>query len=76
MEKSLLILFLETALFFLANNVDYFTKPTGSGWGKLVKVKIKEIDSAYFPDIRSQKPLFAVKINPFRINFPTPDYDL
>jgi hypothetical protein len=56
--------------------VDYFIKPTGSGWGKLVKVKIKEIDSAYFPDIRSQKPLFAVKINPFRINFPTPDYDL
>lgn len=58
------------------NKVNYYTKPTGSGWGKLAKVKIKEIDTDYFPDIRLQKPLFAVKINPFRITFPVPDYDL
>jgi hypothetical protein len=68
--------FLPLDLHQVLNNMDYFTKPTGSGWGKFAKVKIKEIDSAYFPDIRSRKPLFAVKINPFRINFPTPEYDL
>lgn len=58
------------------NKVNYYTKPSGSGWGKLAKVKIKEIDSDYFPDLRTQKPLFAVKIKPFWINFPMPDYAL
>jgi hypothetical protein len=57
-------------------NLTYYTKPTGSGWGKLAKVTIKEIDNAYFPDLRSQNPLIAVKIKPFRINFPIPDYAL
>jgi len=68
--------FLPIDLHQVLNEVDYFTKPTGSGWGKLAKVKIKEIDSAYFPDLSIQKSLFAVKIKPFRINFPIPEYDL
>lgn len=50
--------------------MDYFTKPTGSGWGKLAKVKIKEIDTAYFPDLQSQKALFAVNIHsPIQLGF-------
>ncbi len=58
------------------HEVNFFTKPTGSGWGKFAKVKINQLDPAFFPDVRLQKPLFAVKINPFRINFPVPDYEL
>ncbi|SFA87651.1 hypothetical protein [Algoriphagus aquimarinus] len=60
----------------LWDGVDYFTKPSGNGWGKLASVKNLKIDSAYFPDLSSQKPLFAVKIEPFRINFPEAEYAL
>ncbi len=55
---------------------DFYTKPSGSGWGKLAKVKIKDLNPDFFPDIRLQKPLLAVKINPFRINFPISDHEL
>jgi len=54
---------------------DFFTKPSGSGWGKIAKVKIKELNPEYFPDLRLQKPLLAVKINPFRINFPLSEHE-
>lgn len=56
------------------NEVDYYTKPSGKGWGKLAKVKIKETDTRYFPDLSSQKPLIGVRIKPFSINFPLPNY--
>lgn len=69
-------LFLPIDLHQVMNNVNYFTKPSGSGWSKLAKVKIEEMNSAYFPDLRTQKPLLAVKIKPFRINFPIPEYDI
>ncbi|SDD83600.1 Acetoacetate decarboxylase (ADC) [Algoriphagus faecimaris] len=52
------------------NGIDFFVKPSGSGWGKLAQVKIDHLDPEYFPDIRSFKPLFAVKVDPFRIHFP------
>lgn len=51
---------------------DFFTKPSGKGWGKLAKVKFKHIDTNFFPDVRDQKLLLAVKINPFQIKFPSP----
>ncbi|MFN4000414.1 acetoacetate decarboxylase family protein [Algoriphagus sp.] len=56
------------------NRVKFYTKPTGSGWGKLARVKKMEIDPAFFPDIRNIKPILAVKINPFNIKFPVPTY--
>ena len=56
------------------DGVDFFTKPSGNGWGKFAKVKNLQIDSAYFPDLSAQKPLFAVKIAPFRIKFPEANY--
>lgn len=56
------------------NRVRYYTKPTGSGWGKLAKVKKMDLDPDFFPDIRNIKPILAVKINPFNIKFPAPTY--
>jgi hypothetical protein len=56
------------------NKVNYFTKPSGSGWGRFAKVEIRDLDVAFLPDIRSQRPFVAVKIKPFRINFPVSDY--
>jgi len=51
---------------------DFFTRPSGRGRGKLVKVKINHIDTSYFPDVRGQRLLLGVKINPFQIEFPKP----
>ena len=54
--------------------VHFLTTPTGSGMAKLAKVKSLVVDPNYFPDISKLKPLLAVKIKPFRINFPKPTY--
>lgn len=58
----------------LWDGVDFFTRPFGYGWGKRASIKNLQIDSTYFPDLSSQKPLFAVKIEPFRISFPKATY--
>lgn len=52
--------------------VKYFTKPHGSGWGKLAKIQKLNLDPDFFPDIRGMKPLMAVKVSPFYIKFPKP----
>jgi hypothetical protein len=66
--------FLPIDLHQLWDGVDFFTKPSGNGWGKLASIQNLQIDSDYFPDLSSQKPLFAIKIDPFRINFPKANY--
>lgn len=66
--------FLPINLHQLWDGVDFFTKPSGNGWGKLARVKNLRIDTSYFPDVSSKKPLFAVKVNPFHINFPKATY--
>ncbi len=53
---------------------DFLTKPFGKGWGKLAKLNKLSLDPEFFPDIRSVKPLLAIKINPFIIHFPKPTY--
>lgn len=53
-------------------NVNFLTKPSGSGWGKLAKINQLDLDPKFFPDIRSTKPLLAIKVNPFNIHFPNP----
>jgi len=58
----------------LWDGVDFFTRPYGHGWGKRANIKNLQINSDYFPDLSSQKPLFAVKIAPFRIKFPQAKY--
>lgn len=56
--------------------LDFYTKPSGKGWGRLAKVKIKQSDSAFFPPIHEIKPLLAVKVDPFFITFPKPSHGL
>lgn len=58
----------------LWNGVDFFFKPSAYGWCKYATIKNVSIDSAYFPDISSQKPLFAIITNSLRINFPASSY--
>lgn len=68
--------FLPIDLHQMWGEVDFFTKPSGNGWGKLARVKNLTIDPAFFPDLSSKKPLFAVKIDPFHIQFPKASYAL
>ncbi|WP_086542459.1 acetoacetate decarboxylase family protein [Algoriphagus antarcticus] len=68
--------FLPIDLHQLWDGVDFFTRPSGHGWGKFAKIKNLQIDSSYFPDLSSQKPLFGAKINSFQINFPEATYAL
>ena len=68
--------FLPFDLHQLWREVDFFTKPSGNGWGKLAKVKNLNIDPSYFPDLTTRKPLIAVKINLFHIDFPKANYAL
>ena len=56
------------------DKVKYYTKPFGSGWGKLAKIKNLAINPDFFPDFSGIKPLMAVKVNPFEIHFPEPTY--
>jgi hypothetical protein len=58
------------------DNRMFLTKPTGRGKAKFAKIKNLFVDPDYFPDITKVKPLFAVKIKPFRINFPTPSHGI
>ncbi|TXD78301.1 hypothetical protein ESW18_08555 [Algoriphagus ratkowskyi] len=56
------------------DGVDFFTRPAGFGWAKRTKIENLQINATYFPDLISQKPLFAIKIDPFRIKFPKATY--
>ncbi|MCU0401230.1 MAG: acetoacetate decarboxylase family protein [Algoriphagus sp.] len=56
------------------DKVKYYTKPFGSGWGKLAKIKKLDINPDFFPDFSGIKPLMGVKVNPFSIHFPEPTY--
>lgn len=56
------------------DKVKFYTKPYGSGWGKLAKIKKLDINPDFFPDFGGIKPLMAVKVNPFTIHFPEPTY--
>ncbi len=53
------------------NDKIYFTKFNGKGWGRFTKIKNISVNSDYFPSFAS-KPLIAIKIQPFNINFPKP----
>lgn len=56
------------------NKLKYFTRPTGTGWGKLLKIKSLDLNPEFFPDIRGISPLLAIKVNPFRMRFPEATY--
>ncbi len=68
-----------TALFPLRlcqtwNKLKYFSRLSGSGWGKLAKITQLDLDPDYFPDIRGIAPLLAIKVNPFFMRFPESTY--
>lgn len=56
------------------NKLKYFTRPTGTGFGKITKIKSMDLNPDYFPDIRGLSPLFAVKVDPFNMRFPESTY--
>lgn len=54
------------------NGKAFETEPKGSGWGKFAKIETLKINHKRFPDISQFKPVFSVKVSPFKIDFPKP----
>lgn len=52
------------------NEKTYFTTPSGRGKGQLVSIKNIKINSDYFPDLTQAKPLMAIKVSDFTMEFP------
>ncbi len=48
----------------------FYTTFSGSGTGRLAKIERLEVNSDYFPDISSCKPIAVIKVDPFAITFP------
>ncbi len=48
----------------------YYTTFFGKGTGKFAKLKDVHINPKLFPDVSGFKPLFALKVEPFKIVFP------
>lgn len=64
-----------TALFPLRlcqtwNKLKFFTRLSGSGWGKLATVNKLELNPKFFPDIRGIAPLLAIRLSGFRLALP------
>ncbi len=53
--------------------ITFLTDPSGSGWGKFAKIESLKINEKYFPNVKNQKPLICIKINPFTMHFPLPE---
>ncbi len=64
-------LFLPFPLAQERNGFAYYTKFEGSGLGQLSSIKSIDINKSEFPDISNKKLLLAVRINPFKITFPS-----
>jgi hypothetical protein len=54
--------------------VKYFTKPTGTGWGKLAKIEELDIDPDHFPDFSAMRPLLTVRVSSLFLEFPEPKF--
>jgi hypothetical protein len=52
------------------NDKTYFTTPSGKGKGQLVSIKDLKINGDYFPDLTQAKPLMAIKVSDFTMEFP------
>lgn len=65
-------------LYQQCNGKAFETEPKGSGWGKLAKIETLKINHKRFPDISKFKPILAIKVSPFSIDFPKPSstYDV
>jgi len=49
---------------------NFYTTFSGSGTGRLAKIKSLEVQSGLFPDISLCKPIAAIRVEPFAITFP------
>ena len=52
------------------NDRVYLTNPAGRGMAKFARLRELHVRQDFFPDIRSQRLLAAIKIDPFRMYFP------
>lgn len=48
----------------------YLTTPQGKGWAQWASIRDMRINADYFPDISVQKPLLALKVKGFSMQFP------
>ncbi len=48
-----------------------YTRFSGRGWGRLVKVQDLQVNPELFPALAGRRPKLAVRIEPFQITFPT-----
>jgi hypothetical protein len=51
----------------------FLTTPQGKGWAQWASMRDVRINADYFPDISAKKPLFALKIKDFEMNFLNPN---
>ncbi len=54
------------------NGKRFYTQPKGSGLGRIISINNISIDKKIFPDVSKKRPLFAIKINSFKMTFPSP----
>jgi hypothetical protein len=52
------------------NGRTYITRPEGKGWGRLARIRDIQINPDYFPDISLLKPIAAIRVSPFFMQFP------
>jgi hypothetical protein len=52
------------------NGKAFYTKFSGSGWGRFAKVLNLKVNPDFFPIITEKKPWLTLKVNPFKIYFP------
>jgi len=51
-------------------NKTLLTQPNGKGWAKLCKLSNLKVDSDFFPDISTQRPLACMAVRNFTMKFP------
>lgn len=50
---------------------DYYTSFSGSGKGRLAKIKRLKINQEMFPDVSEERLIGVIEVDPFHITFPT-----
>jgi hypothetical protein len=48
----------------------FYTQFKGKGWGKFIKIESLKVNTTFFPDLNNKKPLLAIKVENFKIEFP------
>lgn len=64
--------FLLPRIFQTKNEKTYITRLKASGTGQFAQVHSLEVNSEHFPNVSAFKPLIAIKITNFHMQFPVP----